>query len=160
MAKRILLLIAAILAFAPPVHADPTSEAKAVADKFGRAMTTCDMAAVGQLYEEDAVAIFPYLDDEAKGRAKIIAMAKKYCGAAFTGFKQVSAAATQLTPDYIVNIGAWQSAVDPNNPKSPIQKVRTTEVLHKGTDGNWRYVVDHASIGQPPPRAPVPAEKT
>ena len=160
MAKRLLFFLAAMLAFAPLAHADATSEAKAVADKFGRAMTTCDMAAVGQLYEEDAVAIFPYLDDEAKGRANVVAMAKKYCGAAFTGFKQVSAAATQIAPDYIVNVGVWQSAVEPNNPKSVIQKVRTTEVLHKGADGNWRYVIDHASIGQPLPHAPTPAEKT
>ena len=31
-------------------------------------------------------------------------------------------------------------------------RVRTTELLHR-SKGKWRYVIDHASIGLPPPPA-------
>jgi uncharacterized protein (TIGR02246 family) len=160
MAKRILLPFAILIVAASAAHADATSDAKAVADMFGRAMTTCDMAALGDLYEDDAVAIYPYVGDEAKGRTEIVKMAKRYCGPAFTGFKQVSAVAEQIAPDYIVNVGVWEAPPAMLTPKATVQKIRTTEVLHKGADGKWRYVVDHASIGQVPPLTPPPPEKT
>jgi hypothetical protein len=31
-------------------------------------------------------------------------------------------------------------------------RVRTTELLHR-SNGKWRYVIDHTSIGLPPPPA-------
>lgn len=36
--------------------------------------------------------------------------------------------------------------------KPVTMRIRTTELLHKSS-GQWRYAIDHASIGLPPPPA-------
>jgi ketosteroid isomerase-like protein len=58
-----------------------------------------------------------------------------------------------LGKDYIINIGSWYSTIARPDGKSMTARVRTTELLHK-SHGKWRYVIDHASIGVPPPPLP------
>ena len=43
----------------------------------------------------------------------------------------------------------WNDTMTGTDGKPTITRVRTTEVLHR-TNGKWRYVIDHASIGLPP----------
>jgi len=59
-----------------------------------------------------------------------------------------------LGDGFIANVGHWkQSFTTPGGTRQSVE-VRTSEVLQK-TDGKWLYLVDHASVGAPPPRAPA-----
>jgi ketosteroid isomerase-like protein len=95
------------------------------------------------------VAIFPGLGDEAKGKEAIGKMAIGICKSGTA--KQVSSDARSVGGDYIMNIGRWEQAATGPDGKPVTVVIRTTELLHKGADGKWRYLVDHASIGLPPP---------
>ncbi len=48
------------------------------------------------------------------------------------------------------NVGMWDDTIAGPGGKPMTARVRTTELLHK-TGGKWRYEIDHASIGMPPP---------
>lgn len=138
-----------VVAFSTPAMADATATARALAEQFSKAFSACDQPGIESLYEDSAVAIFPGLGEEAKGKAAIGKMAVGVCKTPVG--KQVSSVATNVGADYIVNIGRWESGVQGPDGKPMTVVIRTTELLHKGADGKWRYVVDHASIGLPPP---------
>ena len=158
MLRRLALTTLLVIAFAAPAMADATAEAKAVGDAFGKALAACDRPGIESLYEDDAVAIYPGLGEEAKGKDAIGKMAIGICKTAAP--KQVSGEARNIGDDYIINIGRWQTGATGPDGKPATAIVRTTELLHKGADGKWRYAVDHASIGTPPPPpAPKVASK-
>jgi hypothetical protein len=70
------------------------------------------------------------------------------------GYKDVSFDAIPLRPNYIMII----RVVDVTDKDGNLARLRTTELIHK-SGGKWRYLVDHASIGVPPPvPATSPAE--
>jgi uncharacterized protein (TIGR02246 family) len=157
MLRRLAVTTLLVLAFAAPAMADATAEAKAVGEAFGKALAACDQPAIELLYENDAVAIFPGLGDEAKGKDAIGKMAIGVCKSGT--IKQVSSEARNVGDDYIINVGRWEQAATGPDGKPATALIRTTELLHKGADGKWRYVVDHASIGVPPP-PPAPKVAT
>lgn len=138
-----------VLAFSTPAMADATADARAAGEAFGKALAACDQSAIESLYEDNAVAIYPGLGEEAKGKAAIGKMAIGVCKTQIG--KQVSSEARKVGADYIVNIGRWETGAPGPDGKPATVVIRTTELLHKGADGKWRYVVDHASIGTPPP---------
>jgi ketosteroid isomerase-like protein len=154
MLRKFAVLGLIVLAYWSPAMADPTAEAGGVAAAFGKALAACDEAGIEALYEDNATAIFPGQGEEAKGKAAIGKMAMGDCK---DNGKEVSANATALGADYIVNVGRWEGKITGPDGKPTMVAVRTTEVLHKGSDGKWRYVVDHASVGVP--RPPAGAEK-
>ncbi len=51
---------------------------------------------------------------------------------------------------YVVTHGTWEQSAQGPDGKPTTLVIRTTEVL-KATHCKWWYVVDHASIGVPPP---------
>ena len=55
----------------------------------------------------------------------------------------------------IVATGAWETSGQDAQGKTVRVTIRTTEVLVKTPDG-WKYRLDHASVGVPPPE-PTPA---
>ncbi|HYL60589.1 MAG TPA: hypothetical protein VEU51_17120 [Candidatus Acidoferrales bacterium] len=146
-----------VLAFATPAMADATEDAHALGEAFGKALADCDQSGIELLYEGDAVAIFPGLGDEAKGKEAIGKMAIAICKSGTN--KQVSSDARSVGGDYIMNVGRWEQATTGPDGKPATLIIRTTELLHKGADGKWRYLVDHASIGLPPP-PPAPKVAT
>ena len=77
-------------------------------------------------------------------------MVKAGCSGAKPSLKPVSSDSRAIGKDYIVNVGMWDDTIPGPDGKSVVARVRTTELLHK-SDGKWRYVIDHASIGQAPP---------
>jgi ketosteroid isomerase-like protein len=52
----------------------------------------------------------------------------------------------------IAIIGHWEVTQTGPDGKPTTSHIRATEVIVK-TGSGWRYVVDHASIGLPPPKA-------
>jgi uncharacterized protein (TIGR02246 family) len=140
-----------LVACASPAHADATAEARAVDEAFARAAEARDVAGALALYADDARVVWPGQGDEARGRAAIEALIRRSF-AAPAGLKLVleSVDAVPIGESHIVAVGRWRQTVTTAAGKSVSTRVRTTEVLVK-QDGKWRYLVDHASVGVPPP---------
>jgi uncharacterized protein (TIGR02246 family) len=151
--QRGVICLATIMMFTGVAAADPAAIVKAHSDAFGNAFNSCDVPAALKLYEENAVLIWPGEGEVASGKAAIAKVIKTECsGAAKSSLKQVSSDSRAIGKDYIINVGMWDSMMSGPDGKPTTARVRTTELLHK-SNGKWRYVVDHASIGLPPPPA-------
>jgi len=132
-------------------HADPTSEAKTVTDAFSKAFEACDVPSVLALYEDNAVVIWPGQGEFATGKAAIEKVVKENCsGPSKPSLKEVSSDARAVGKDYIIHIGQLDDTMTGPDGKPMTLRIRTSELLHK-SGGKWRYVVDHASAGLPPP---------
>jgi len=141
-----------VAVFARPAFADPTADARAVEDAFARACGAGDVKGVMALYADDAVAVWPGQGAEAKGKADIEKMAAALCkepGGAQFALKSLEA--LPLGDAHIVTVAHWESTLAGPGRRRLTTVVRSTEVLVK-QDGAWRYLVDHASIGQPRPQ--------
>lgn len=160
MVKRVLISSAVIfLLCSARAFADPAAVAKAHSDAFAEAFAACDVPAVLDLYEDDAAIIWPGQGEEAKGKAAIEKVVRAGCsGAAKPDLKPVSADSRAVGKNYVINVGQWDDTAPGPDGKPVTMRVRTTELLHK-SGGKWRYVVDHASVGLPPP-PPAKAEKS
>src|SRR2546430_6669027 len=154
------IVLAVMVMLAGPALADPTADARGVEEAFARACGAGDLKGVMALYADDAVAVWPGQGAEAKGKADIEKMAAALCkepGGAQFALKSLEA--LPLGDAHIVTVAHWESTLaGPGRPR-PTTEVRSTAALVK-KDGAWRYLVAHASIGQPRPRpaaAPRPA---
>ena len=133
--------------------ADPAAVVKAHSDAFGSAFNKCDIPAAVSLYEDDAVLIWPGEGEVARGKTAIGRVVREECSnGRGSSLKQISSDSWAIGPDYIVNVGMWDDAMGGADGRPTTARVRTTEVLHK-SEGKWRYIIDHASIGLPPPPA-------
>ncbi len=64
-----------------------------------------------------------------------------------------SSEAFAVDPTHIMNVGRWEMTTTGPGGRRETSVIRTTElIVNEG--GTWRYLVDHASIGTPPPPAP------
>jgi uncharacterized protein (TIGR02246 family) len=145
-----------MIAFAAPALADSTAVAKEHSETFSKACAAGDIPGVLALYEDDATVIWPGQGEVAKGKAQAEKLVAATCKAGNQPLKLKSQDSTQVGDDYIVNVGMWEDTVPGPDGKPMTVDVRTTEVLHRN-NGKWRYVVDHASIGMPPPAASTPS---
>lgn len=145
-----LLTATLVLALAGPALADPTADGKAVGDAFGKAMAAGDVPGVLALYRDDATVVWPGHGEEAKGKPAIEKLVRAALASIPKDFhmEQKSNEARALGADYIVNVGRWEQTFTTPRGRKVTQEIRTTEVLQK-TDGEWRYLVDHASVGLP-----------
>jgi len=147
------LLPVLLCALATPALPDPASDGRAHAEAFARAFNASDVQGVLALYTDDASVIWPGQGETAKGKAEI----EKLVANTFKGMHGQKASirsidAIPLDESHMVTVGLWDSTF--TDPSGRVQKsvVRTSEVLLK-TPVGWRYMVDHASIGVPPPPA-------
>jgi uncharacterized protein (TIGR02246 family) len=148
--KRAVICLATILMCAGTSVADPAAVVKAHSNAFGNAFNSCDVPAALNLYEDNAVLIWPGEGEVAKGKAAIAKVIKAECsGAAKSSLKQISSDSRSIGKDYIINVGMWDSTIIGPDGKPTTARVRTTELLHK-SNGKWRYAIDNASIGLPP----------
>jgi ketosteroid isomerase-like protein len=153
MVKRVMICLATILMCARSAMADPAAVVKAHSDAFAKAFNSCDIPAALELYEDNAVLIWPGEREVANGKAAIAKVIKVECSsAAKSSLKQVSSDSNAIGKDYIINVGMWDDTMPGPDGKPMTARVRTTELLHR-SNGKWRYVIDHASIGLPPPPA-------
>ena len=130
---------------------DATALAKAHSDAFARAFAAGDTKAILAMYTDDATVVWPGQGDEAHGRAaigKLVETLIKSSPNSTLTLKSQNAVA--LGARYIVIVGHWEHTVTAPDGMSQMFEIRTSEVLRE--DGNvWRYLIDHASIGLPPP---------
>jgi len=161
---RNLSAAALLFALATPAFADATADARAHDEAFAKACDAGDVKAVMALYADDAVVIWPEAGQEAKGKAAIEKLVPAICNPK-AGAKAVmkSLEAMPLGENYIAIFGHWEVTQPGPDGKPATAQIRTSEVIAKSGSG-WHYVVDHASVGVPPPAAPKqhepkPAEK-
>jgi uncharacterized protein (TIGR02246 family) len=149
-----LLVTVALLARTTAALADAASDGRAVSEAFEKAVAAGDLQAVLALYRDDASVIWPGQGEEAKGKAAIESLARTLLASMKGGGTLVlkSQDSVPLGDGYLVNVGRWENTVATPDGKHVTFLVRTSEVLAK-TDGKWLYLVDHASIGLPPPKA-------
>ena len=151
-----LLALAIVGVLGRAAGADPVAEARALGDKFGAAVAAGDVGAVLALYTADAWVIYPGQGEEAHGKAAIEAMLKRLIGTMqSTPLVQKSSDAIAIDAMHIMNVGQWEMTVGEPGRTHRTLTLRTTELL-VNDNGTWRYRVDHASLGAPPP----PAEKS
>jgi uncharacterized protein (TIGR02246 family) len=145
--------VAVVLAFAAPAFADATADARAHDEAFAKACEAGDVKAVMALYADDAIVVWPAAGEEATGKAAIEKLVPNLCDPK-SGAKAVmkSLEAMPLGDSYIAIHGRWEVIQKGPDGKSVTSQIRTTEVIAKSGSG-WRYVVDHASVGVPPPEA-------
>jgi uncharacterized protein (TIGR02246 family) len=134
----------------PSAFADANAVARAHSEAFGRACASGKLDAVLALYEDDALVVWPGQGEEAKGKAAIAKLAANLCNGKDPAPTLKAIEGRQLGKDYVVTRGTWEQPAKGPDGKPTTLVIRTTEVL-KETQGKWRYVVDHASIGLPPP---------
>jgi uncharacterized protein (TIGR02246 family) len=149
---RIAISLAALtigLLSSASAYADPVAQAKAVNDAFTKALEQCDIPAVMELYEDNAVVIWPGQGEFAIGKPAFEKIVRGYCsGSAKPSLKVISSDARQVGRDYIIHFGQLDTTIAGPDGKSASIRLRTTELLHK-SHGKWRYAVDHASAGIP-----------
>ena len=152
--KTLRLILALTLLISTPLFADATSDAKAHSDAFARAFAARDAKAIMALYADDARCVWPGEGEEAYGRAAIAKLVdnfiKSFPGSALTLKSQDSIA---LGTRYIATVGHWDQTVTMPDGHTETFHIRTTEILRK-VGSKTLYVIDHASIGLPPPPAP------
>ena len=145
------ILLACLILAAAPAFADPAADAKAHSEAFARAMAARDVTAAAALYTDDARVIWPGQGEEANGKAaitKLIAASLK--ASPDSSPVLVSQDVLPLGDGLIAVLGQWKQDVKGPDGKVETLHVRSSEILKK-TGGKTLYVVDHASIGVPPP---------
>jgi len=148
MTKWIPLLLLAVGATA---RADLTADIRAHEEAFAKACEAGKVDAVLALYADDAVVIFPGAGDEARGKAAIEPRVTRLCKE--TRDVKLAIESLQVIPlgdSHAVAVGRWRNSFTGPAGAQRTLTVRTSEVLVK-QDGKWRYLVDHASVGLPPP---------
>jgi len=153
------MLLGLMVMVACPALADPTADARGVEDAFARACGAGDVKGVMALYADDATVVWPGQGAEAKGKADIEKMVAGLCkerGGPQFALKSLEALA--LGDAHIVTIAHWEDTRTGPGGRRVTTEVRSTEVLVK-KDGAWCYLVEHASIGQPRPRAAAAARR-
>ncbi len=153
--KNLGLIILFLLA-AVPAYAGPVADAKAHSEAFAKAMNARDAEAMLALYADDAHVIWPGQGEEAKGKAEIKKLIDNNLKAMPADAKVIfkSQEAIVLGKGYIAALGQWEQSFKGPDGKQQTIPFRTSEIIRK--QGNTMlYVVDHASVGLPPPPAPT-----
>lgn len=137
-----------MLAMAAPALAGPLETARGQEQQFDNAILACNPAGAAELYEDDAVAIYPGAADIGRGKDEIAKLLKNFTEAFCpnaqkkSALKDVSFAASALGPAYIMVV----RVIDATDKDGNHAVMRATKVIHQ-VGGKWRYLADHTSVG-------------
>jgi uncharacterized protein (TIGR02246 family) len=118
---------------------------EALIDEFKAGFLTGDADAMADCYEDDAILVMGGLGLVAEGKE---AIRETWAGMNAMGqpidFK-IASRLVQVDGDlayaHLVGTALIKSA---ETGQEDTMDVRATEVMHRGVDGQWRYVIDHA----------------
>lgn len=139
------------LGLATVAWAGPLETARGIDQKFDDAILACKPDTAVELFDDDALAIFPGEGEMERGKVAIGRLVNNFSKAFCPNdlkqstLKDASFAATPLGPDYVMIVRVID-ATDKNGARA---QFRATELIHQ-TRGKWRYLVDHISVGLAP----------
>jgi uncharacterized protein (TIGR02246 family) len=102
-----------------------------------------DAEAIGDLYEDDAVFANSVAGYTVVGRAAIVEKVKQNFAVDVEWFNDV-AVKSIIIGDYAISHLTFQRRVTLPDGTRQEGEGRSTGVLHRGADGAWRAIVDHA----------------
>ena len=146
------LVLAIVSLTAVPAFAGPADVAMAHSQAFERAANARDVKAVLALYAPDAHVVWPGQGEEANGTAAIEKLVAEFVKDLPKDAKMAlkSQTAIPLGGGQIATVGHWEETFTDADGKPQTAEIRTTEII-KAVGKKTLYVVDHASIGLPPP---------
>jgi hypothetical protein len=145
------IITAMLLSISMAVWAGPLETARGIDQKFDDAILACKPDTAVELFDDDALAIFPGEGEMERGKVAIGRLVNNFSKAFCPNdlkqstLKDASFAATPLGPDYVMIVRVID-ATDKNGARA---QFRATELIHQ-TRGKWRYLVDHVSVGLAP----------
>lgn len=119
------------------------AQSTGVIEMWQKAYLAGDADAIADLYEDDAIFVMPSMDIVAKGRD---AIRNAWAGMLAMGESdsiEIIERDEQIVGDvaYAHQQGVIRGRIGGEPAEVPF---RTTEVMRRGADGSWRYVIDHA----------------
>ena len=124
-------------------HARAMSESTGVIEAWQKAFLAGDVDALIELYEDDAVFVMPSMEIVAKGKVEIRA-----AWAGLIALGSVDSIDIIERDEHIDGNTAYahqHGVLKGEMGGEPVEiPFRATEVMRRGTDGSWRYVIDHA----------------
>jgi len=119
---------------------------EALIEEFSAGFLTGDAAAMADCYEDDAILVMGGLGIVAEGKD---AIRETWAGMAAMGqpidFK-ITARPVRADGDLAVaHLTATALVKAADTGAEDTMDIRATEVMHRGVDGQWRYVIDHAN---------------
>ena len=150
--KRWLFVPLLALIAAAPALAGTSDIALAHSKAFERAANARDAKAIAAMYAPDAYVVWPGQGEEAHGSAAIQKLVDNFVAQLPKDARLTIEAQTAipLGNGTIAVVGHWQQTFTDPDGKAQRLDLRTTEII-KEEKGKWLYLVDHASIGLPPP---------
>lgn len=130
--------------------AAPLATARAIDQHFDDAILACTPDRAVELFESDALAIFPGEGEMERGKIAIARLvdnfSKAFCPNELkaSSLRDASYAGSPLGADYMMVVRIID-ATDRNGARA---QFRATELLHQ-TGGKWLYMLDHISVGLP-----------
>jgi len=114
-----------------------------IIEAWQKAYLAGDARAIAELYEDDAIFVMPSSEIVAKGRDAIREAWAGLIAAGQADSVDIIERDEQVVGDvaYAHQHGVIRGKVDGEPVEIPF---RTTEVMRRGSDGSWRYVIDHA----------------
>jgi uncharacterized protein (TIGR02246 family) len=119
------------------------AESTGVIEAWRKAFLAGDADAIAELYEEDAIFAAPSMEIVARGRPAIREAWAAIVARGKADAVDIIERDEQIVGDiaYAHQHGVIHGRFDGEPADLPF---RTTEVMRRGADGTWRYVVDHA----------------
>ena len=122
----------------------PVTDLAQLVPRFREAFLAADADALGDLYEDDAFFYAAAHEHLAQGRAAIADMFRARFQAATPLDIRCLERDEHIEGDYAFAHSVWQSRSRNNDSgEETTGQVRTTEVIHRGPDGGWRFIIDH-----------------
>ena len=113
--------------------------------EFEKAAVTGDYSAIADLYEADATLVMAEMAVLAQGRENIKATWEGL--QALGQFLSLDIESRPIIRDgdlAVAHLVATVRLQPPDSTEVTTMPVRATEVMRRGDDGQWRYVIDHA----------------
>jgi ketosteroid isomerase-like protein len=149
---RVVLRVAALLAaLSSSAAADLLGDVRALENGFAKACAGGDVPAVIRLYADDARVIWPGETEETRGRDTLERLVADACRPdRELGITLGDLEVVPLDAARAVALVHWNDTLRGPDGQPFAFRVRASQVLVKTRNG-WRILVDHSSIGLPPP---------
>ena len=120
-------------------------ESTGIIEEWKKAVLAKDSDAIAELYEDDAIFVYASMNIVARGKEEIRQAWKSMEALGDAVSVEILERAETIAGDYAFahQSGNIRMRFAGSDDEGDLP-FRTTEVIHRGEDGRWRYVIDHA----------------